>query len=73
MVKAIVVAFALAGVAGVCSEKARQVLAWPYRRIQLEYAALYSIDLYGGSVFDREARRQARQDILDSPYTPFKS
>jgi hypothetical protein len=41
-------------------------------RVKLELMVTYYIRTCYGPVFSREARRQARQLILDGPYNPLR-
>lgn len=46
-------------------------LSWPIRRIRLERMVSWYIATCGGPVYDREARRQARELIMDGPNNPM--
>lgn len=41
------------------------------RRIQLEMLVTRYVAMCGGDVYDKEARRQARELIMDGPYNPM--
>jgi hypothetical protein len=46
-------------------------LTWPIRKIRLERMVTWYIATCGGPARDKEARRQARELILDGPYNPM--
>jgi hypothetical protein len=52
-------------------KKIRNALVWPYRKYRLERLVTWYLLLCGGNTRDKEARRQARETILDGPYNPW--
>lgn len=51
--------------------KIKKTLTWPLRKYKLERMVSWYIMTCGGNMFSKEARRQAREVILDGPDNPM--